>query len=212
MEPVFRSGLCVSKLVNVAPTGQRIGGILIPPGHTGLATVCSVVINGTLLKAGIPIDSRFGGILQMRDRKPVRFTELIHYDGCSLDPSEVFMKAGMTSSGTAALTGYGEILANFREIPAMWRPLAQEVIEAMSAAGLNGVLVFGATSEDVCEIGVGLNKVGVVLLGGLNPVAAAVEAGVQVKNYSMCTVLDYRTLVSLDEVLEPTVRSYSLSA
>jgi hypothetical protein len=212
MEPVFRRGICVSSLVSVATAGQRLGGILVPPGHTGLATVCSVVINGTLLKAGIPIDSRFGGILQMRERRPIRFTELIHYDGCSLDPSEVFIRAGMTSAGAAALSGNGEILANFREIPAMCRPLAQGVINSLQAAGMNGVLVFGVTSEDVCEIGVELNKVGVVLLGGLNPVAAAAEAGFPSRNFSMSTVLDYRVLVGFDEVLEPTARSYSLSA
>ena len=76
MEPAFKSGYCVSELVAVAEGGQRIGDVAIPDGQVGLATVCSIIINGALLKAGVPIDSRFGGILEINNRKPVRFTEL----------------------------------------------------------------------------------------------------------------------------------------
>jgi repressor of nif and glnA expression len=74
----------------------------------GLATVCSIVTNGVLLKAGIPIDSRFGGILQVQNDKPVRFTEIIHYDGSSLDPSEIFIKARMTAINTLLLQEMGK--------------------------------------------------------------------------------------------------------
>ena len=86
MKPAFERGLCVSPLVAVLDSGQRTGDLVIPEGKVGLATVCSIVINGTLLKAGIPMDSRFGGILQLHDCKPMRFTEIIQYNGCSLDP------------------------------------------------------------------------------------------------------------------------------
>jgi repressor of nif and glnA expression len=77
MSGAFKAGLCVSDLVMVAEEGQRLGGRLVPPGRIGMATVCSIVINGTLLKAGVPMDSRFGGILQLKDSRPWRFTEII---------------------------------------------------------------------------------------------------------------------------------------
>ena len=70
MSPVFESGLCVSDLVAVAEEGQYIGDVLVPHGHIGLATACSIVINGALLKAGIPMDSRFGGLLQIENHEP----------------------------------------------------------------------------------------------------------------------------------------------
>jgi HTH-type transcriptional regulator, global nitrogen regulator NrpRI len=210
MAPVYAAGLCVSNLVGIISAGQRVGNIMVPEGHVGLASVCSIVINGSLLKAGIPMDSRFGGILQMRDRQPVRFTEIIHYDGCSLDPSEIFIKARMTSVGQAIRTGSGEIVANFREIPAQCRPLAEKVMTGLKAAGLNGVLKLGQTSEDVCEISVGLNKIGVVLVGGLNPVAAAVEAGIESENFSMSTVIDYGSLIDFSELTSKPSRVYSL--
>jgi len=211
MAPAFDSGFCVSNLVSIAREGKRIGSILVPTGHIALATVCSIVINGTLLKAGIPMDSRFGGTLQIRDRKPIRFTEIIHYDGCSLDPSEIFIRARMTSVREASLSGNGEILANYREIPALCRPIAEKVIAGLRAAGLNGVLMFGNTSENVCEISVDLNKIGVILLGGLNPVAAAMEAGIESENHGMSTVVDYNTLVSFKELSDEYSKNYSLS-
>ncbi len=200
MKPVFSAGLCVSELVAVAEEGQTLGELIVPQGKIALATVCSIVINGTLLKAGVPMDSRFGGILQMRGYKPLRFVELIHYAGSSLDPSEVFIRARMTSVAEAARKGDGKVLANFREIPALCRPIAEEVLAKLKEAGLGGVLVIGNASEMVCEIPVELNRIGMVLLGGLNPVAAAEEAGIETENHAMSTVVEYQKLIKFEEL------------
>jgi len=200
MKPAFDSGLCVSSLVAVADSGQRIGELLVPANKIGFATVCSIVVNGTLLKAGIPMNSRFGGILQMQNQQPTRFTEIIHYDGSSLDPSEIFIKARMTSVRKAATQGNGEILANFREIPALCRPIAEQVVEGLKHAKMNGVAIMGNTSEPVCEIPVDLNRIGVVLFGGLNPVAAAQEAGIESENRGMSTIIEYKDLIDYGEL------------
>ena len=88
----------------------------------------------------IPIDSKFGGILQMRQGQGLRFVELIHYDSSSLDPSEIFIRGKMTSIGQVAAGGNGKILANFREIPALSRSLVEGVIDDFTSAGINGVL------------------------------------------------------------------------
>jgi len=201
MYPAFEKGFCVSNLVYLAREEERLGNLVVPKGHVALATVCSIVVNGTLLKAGIPMDSRFGGMLQIKNGQPVRFTELIHYDGCSLDPSEIFIKAGMTSVQEAVLYGNGEILANYREIPAACRPVAEEVIERLKEARLNGILVFGKVSEDVCEINVSQNKIGIILIGGLNPIAMAKEMGIPSENYSMNTVIDYSRLININNII-----------
>ena len=200
MKPIFAAGICVSDLVAVAREGEQLGDLIVPADKIGLATVCSIVINGTLLKAGVPMDSRFGGILQIRNHEPLRFVELIHYAGSSLDPSEVFIRAGMTSVRDVAKTGNGKILANFREIPTLCRPTAEKVLAKLREAGLGGLMVMGNTSEPVCEIPVELNKIGMVLLGGLNPVAAAEEAGIEAENYAMSTVLEYQSLKRFQEV------------
>ena len=197
MEPVFRAGLCVSDLVAVAGEGETIGDLMIPEGQIGFATVCSVAVNGVLLKSGVPIDSKFGGILQIRDRKPLRFVELIHYAGSSLDPGEIFIKAKMTSVAGAVRDGNGEILANYREIPAGCRTLAEEVKEKLARAGIGGVLLIGNVSEPVCEVPLELNRIGIVLIGGLNPVAATAEAGISSESHAMSTVVDYRKMVEI---------------
>jgi repressor of nif and glnA expression len=133
MKPVFKSRFCLSNLVAVANEGESIGDFTTPEGKTAMATVCSITVNGSLLKAGVPIDSKFGGILQIRNNEPLRFVELIHYAGSSLDPSEIFIRAKMTSVTRASEDGNGEILANYREIPAICRPLAEEVSAKLEA-------------------------------------------------------------------------------
>ncbi len=200
MASSFKAGLYVSKLVAVAEEGQRLGGRLVPEGSTGLATVCSIVINGTLLKAGIPMDSRFGGTLQYRLNKPWRFTDLIAYSGSSLDPSEIFISGRMTNVDEVARKGEGKILANFREIPAVSVPLANQLFGQLEQAGINRPVAIGQPGLALCEMAVGLNKVGIVLAGGLNPVAAAVEAGIKATSKAMSGLEDFKSLVSFWDI------------
>ena len=201
MKPAFASRLCVSDLVAVAQEGDLLGELVIPRDKVGLATVCSVVINGTLLKLGVPIDSKFSGILQIRNFKPLRFIELIQYSGCTLDPSEIFIRAKMTSVLEVAREGEGKILATYREIPAICKPIVEKTVAELKEAGLGGLLIMGGTSEAVCEIPVELNRIGIILVNGLNPVAAAVEAGVEVENHGMSTLMEYKNLVNFQELI-----------
>jgi repressor of nif and glnA expression len=194
MNPAFDAGLCTSRLVAMASEGKPLGEVTVPAGKMGLATVCSIVFNGVMLKAGVPMGSRFGGILQLRNRQAFRFVELIDYAGCSLDPSTVFIKARMTSVGKAIANGAGEVLANFREIPTICHVVAEKAVDDLKKVGFQGVLIIGEMSEPVCEIPVGLNKTGMVLLGGLNPVAAAEEVGIEADNLAMSTVMEYQEL------------------
>jgi repressor of nif and glnA expression len=196
MSEAFRAGLGVSDLVATASEGEKLGSVVVPKGKIGLATVCSVIINGVLLKAGIPTESRFGGVLELRDSKARRFVAIINYAGTSLDPSEQYIRAKMTTVNEAVRTGRGKILANFREIPAPARSIAQEVIDSLEESGIHGVHAMGNTSESVCQIAIGMNRVGMVLLGGLNPVAAAVEAGVEIENIAESGMIEFNQLVS----------------
>jgi repressor of nif and glnA expression len=136
----------------------------------------------------------------MHNRKPMRFTEIIRYDGTSVDPSEIFIKAGMTSVTETVATGGGEILANFRETPALCLPLVDTVITGLKDAGIDGVIDRGRPSESVCEVAVEPNRVGLVLIGGLNPIAAAQEVGVEAENHSMSTVVGYQELVKFSQL------------
>jgi len=200
MKDVFKAGICVSDLVATASEGQKLGDVVIPNGKVGLATVCGVTVNGVLLKHGVPMESKFGGVLEIRDSKPRRFIAIINYGGTSLDPSEQYIRASMTSVGEAAKTGNGKILANFREIPAPARSIVEETITGLKEAGINGVFALGNISEPICQIAVGMNRVGMVLRGGLNPVAAAVEAGIEVENVAESGMIDFQQLASFSQL------------
>lgn len=196
MKDAFRSGLCVSDRVGVAEGGEKLGDVVVPEGMVGLATICSATINGVLLKAGVPMDSRFGGILEVLDSEPRRFVAIINYAGTSLDPSGAYIKAKMTRVRDAVGSGTGRILANFREVPAPARPQVEDILAELEEAGIGGVVRIGETSEPLCQIPVGPDKIGVVLLGGTNPVAAAEEAGIEAENIMESGTVDFESLVS----------------
>jgi HTH-type transcriptional regulator, global nitrogen regulator NrpRI len=200
MKPVFRKKIAVCERKTVAPAGKKLGEIVAPEGKIGLASVCSILINAILLKQGIPIDSKFAGILQLRNDVPLRFVELIHYAGSSLDPSEIFIRGKITSAKQVAEKGDGKILANFREIPALSRTLVEDIIEELGQAGINGILSIGSTGDPLCQTDVDINKVGMLLVGGLNPIAAAHETGIDVDNRAMSTVMDYKDMHSIEEL------------
>ncbi|MBP7233257.1 MAG: DUF128 domain-containing protein [Syntrophaceae bacterium] len=198
MKPVFQKKLAVSSRVAAAGAGGVLGDIVVPEGKIGLATVCSIVINGVLLKSGIPIDSKFGGILQMKKGEILRFVELIHYAGSSLDPSEIFIRGKMTSVRDVVRDGEGKILANFREIPALSRSLVERLMDDFDKAGIHGVLGIGNNGQPICQTSVDMNKIGMILIGGLNPVAAACEAGFSVDNKAMSTVLEFEKMQDVE--------------
>jgi len=200
MGMAFKKGVCVSDLVAVGREKERLGGMLVPEGKVGLATVCSIVINGVLLKTGVPMDSKFGGILQIKNGKPIRFTDLISYSGSSLDPSEAFIRAKMTSVLDVAKRGEGKILANFREVPLVCRSNVEKTLPKLEEVGIGGVILVGESSEPVCQVPVDMNKIGLILMGGLNPVACAEEAGIETENRAMSTVMEYRELCKFEDI------------
>ena len=196
MREAFKAGMCVSDLVAVASEGERLGSVVVPSGKIGLATVCSVAVNGVLLKAGVPTEYRFGGVLEVRNSSPRRFVAIIDYAGTSLDPSEQFIRARMTNVVEASRTGNGKILAVFRTIPAPAKEVVKEKIAKLKEAGIGGVYALGNISEPLCQIPVALNRIGVVQLGGLNPVAAAVESGIEIENIAESGLIDFERLIS----------------
>ena len=67
-------------------------------------------------------------------------------------------------------------------------------IAMLQEAGIGGIYALGNTSEPLCQIPVVLNRIGIVQLGGLNPVAAAVEAGIEIENIAESGLIDFQQL------------------
>ena len=83
----------------------------------GIATLCSITLDGMLMKRGIPVLTSFAGLAEVREKQTVDFTDLIAYAGSSLDPIKVFMGRRVTSVANAVFKGSGTVLANVREVP-----------------------------------------------------------------------------------------------
>ncbi|MEW6585560.1 MAG: NrpR regulatory domain-containing protein [Nitrospirota bacterium] len=196
LRPVFSSPYVMSDRIIFARGGGSIGEVTVPHGRIGIGTVCSVTINGIFLKAGIPVTSKFGGVVEIINGKPVRFVSLISYEGSSLDPLEIFIKSKMTDVSGLVNGSSGRILASFREIPVVCLDAAKRLTEAMAARGIKGVMVMGEPNKALLEIPVGIDKVGMVIVGGLNPVAAIEERGISTENSAMSTLYEYSKLTS----------------
>lgn len=196
MRPVFLSRLCTSDLVILYEAGESIGDLLIPPGLVGIGTVCSVTINGILLNYGISMVSEFGGLLEMSAQEPVRFTDVIHYSGTSLDPLEIFIKGKMTSVTQAARGETGKVGAGFRLLPATALRRFQQLSDEMAGIGLGGVAAIGRSSQPLLDMPVPLDRAAVILYAGLNPGAAVEEAGIQTTNKAMTALVEFSDLVN----------------
>lgn len=201
MSPVLESSYIMSDRVIIADSGQYIGDVLIAEGKAGIGTICSITINGIFLKAGIPMTSRFGGVLEIVDSKPARFLSLISYEGSSLDPHEVFIRSKMTSVMDAVKKGSGKILVSFREIPVVCLDRAKEIAEELSKKAIRGILVIGEPNKPVLGIQPGIDRVGMVIAGGLNPIAALQESGIETESMAMSTLYPFLNLRTFKDLL-----------
>lgn len=200
MQPVFNSKYIMSDRVITATEGEYIGDVRIPEGCIGFGTVCSVTINSILFKAGIPIASKFGGVLQIEESEPSRFIALISYQGSSLDPLEIFIKSSMTAVRNTVKTRSGNILASYREIPMVCVEKVRELRISMEREGIGGILAVGSPNQDLLEMPVAPDKAGIVVVGGLNPVAAAGEAGITSSSRAMSALYEYAALHPFSEL------------
>lgn len=206
--PAFRAGLAVSERLAVVRAGEQIGDFTVPLGSVALATICSVTINGVLLSSGIPVTSRFGGLLEMRGGIPMRFVDLIEYRGTTVDPLEVFIGAGMTDIAQCAKTGNGVIGASFREIPAGAVGLARRVLARLRERGLGGDLAVGEGSLPLFDIPVTEGRTGLIVMGGLNPLAVLREAGIPSTMRSLSGLADISAFMPFEDAALLGKRSY----
>lgn len=195
MAPVFEKKYSTGDLVAVAEEGEELGEVTVPKGKVAFGTLCTININGILLRHSIPVESKFGGLLKIEKKEPTRFTDLIEYKGTTLDPHEIFIKSRMTSVGGACL-GTGKVLAGLREIPATCGNEAEAILRKIESAKVGRVIAIGRPGQSILGWPIGEERVGLVVPGGLNPVAAVEEAGIQTESKALVTLIDYKQLKS----------------
>jgi repressor of nif and glnA expression len=203
IQRVFASGYAMGTLMTLLPPGEQVGQMVIPDGRVGIGTVCSITVNGVLVAHGIPTNSRFGGLLELHDHKAVRFAEFINYDGTTIDPLEVFIRSRMTDYTGATRNGNGLIGASFREVPADSRDHVAALGREMEQAGLGGLFLLGWPGRPLLDIPVSEGRLGLVVVGGLNPVAILEEQGVRVyRTGALAGLLQYERLFHYQELGE----------
>ena len=197
---VFADGYAMGNLLALLEPGEQIGDITIPDGMLGFCSVCSVTLNGVLLKHGVPTHSRFGGLLELQNGRATRFVEVITYDGTTIDPLEIFIRSGMTDYVGAVTAGSGRIGASFREFPADSRDLVVELAERLKTVGLGGFLRIGHPGRALLDIPVSEGLAGAIVIGGLNPMAILEELGMRVFSRALSGLLEFNRLFPYHEL------------
>src|SRR3990172_5498483 len=146
---VMYNSYSISPYIKLIEEGTVTTDMKIPEGKMGIATMCSITIDGILMKNGIPVNTRYGGILEIKDSKPVHFEDIIVYNGTTIEPMRIFISKKMTRVLEAIDTGSGKLLANLREIPGSALSEAQKVLKSIIDAGIGGIVEVGKPGKSV---------------------------------------------------------------
>ena len=187
----IQSGLSVCPLMRVEDAGKSIR----------INTACSITIDGVLMKHGIPVRPKGGGIIEVVEREPVRFTDLLMYWASTIDPIDILMAQEITGITGMMRTGNGRILGNLQEAPMLARERIEEVLDLLMEAEFSGVLELGEPNVDVLGMSVERDHVGVALVGGTNLVAAALECGITIENESISGLTDVSQMRHIEEFI-----------
>ncbi|MDD2439546.1 MAG: DUF128 domain-containing protein [Methanosarcinaceae archaeon] len=198
---VISSGLSVSPYVKLLSEGESIGELKVEKGKVGIGSVCSVTIDGVLLKAGIPINPKLGGVVQIRNGTPVRFTDVLTYASTTVDPLEVLMSQGITSVSEMLRSGSGKILANLREAPMIARDEIESRLADMVDAGFSGILEVGEPNTRVLDVPVERDHLGIVVIGGTNPMAVVQEYGIPIDTSAMSQLVPFKEMKRIEELI-----------
>lgn len=150
----------------------------VPPGSTGIMTICSITMDGVFQRRGIPVRMAYGGRLAIQHGEATRFVDLIGYRGTTIDPLQLFISAGLTSFSSLVSNGSGTVLANVREIPALAEGNARDVAAQMKKAGFvfpvgMGTSVFNLVTDPY--------RLSIVAFSGMNYIANTFEKGIPIR-------------------------------
>lgn len=198
-EMAINSGLSVSPFIRVLHEGDNVEGISVGPDEVGFVTMCSITIDGILLKKGVFVNPRFGGLVEIKDGTPLRFTNVLTYHSTTIDPLEVLMSQEITSVTEMLKTGSGKILANLREAPMVARDDIDRILSDMMDAGITGILEVGEPNTRILDVPVERDHLGIVVIGGTNPMAIVQEHGIGIRTNAMSTAVDFRELRHINE-------------
>jgi repressor of nif and glnA expression len=194
LKDAFKTGISVSGLVKFVPSGERIGNFTIPPGCTGICTMCSITFDGLLIRRGVPINPIGGGVVEIENRLPIRFTHIIMYEYTTIDPLQVLISQKTTSVTNVMRRGSGNILANIREFHMEAEPVVGVVLDELADSCYSGILEVGMPNIPLLGVPVSPQFAAIAAIGGTNPLAILREADRWVQIQAMKGLMDITTM------------------
>jgi len=194
LKDAYRAGISVSGLVKFFKSGERIADFVVPDGDTAICTMCSMTFDGLLINRGIPINPIGGGVVEIEDRTPIRFTHIILYEYTTIDPLQVLISQKTTAVTSVMRKGSGSILANIREFHMEAEPLVSVVLDELLSSSYSGILEVGMPNLSLLGVPVSPQYVGIAAIGGTNPLAAIREGGRPVQIQAMKGLIDVKEL------------------
>ncbi len=158
----------------------------------GIATICSLSIDGLLIKNGIKSMPKYGGLLELTE--PPLFIDLISYTGSSIDPHKIFIAKDMTS--IISDNGPKRLLASLKEIPFVARDHSVYLLDKLSELGLP-IYKIGKPRELTYNAKVDNYYFGLVTGSGLNTIAAIKEKGIDIEVKAATKLMPFESMDKL---------------
>jgi repressor of nif and glnA expression len=194
LKDAFKTGVSVSGLVRFFKSGEKVADYVIPKGCTGICTMCSITFDGLLIRRGVPINPIGGGVVEIENRTPIRFTHIIMYEYTTIDPLQVLISQKTTSVTNVMRRGSGNILANIREFHMEAEPLVGMVLDELATSSYSGILEVGMPNVALLGVPVSPQYVAIAAIGGTNPMAAIREGDRWVQTQAMKGLMDIREM------------------
>jgi repressor of nif and glnA expression len=150
----------------------------VPDGQVGILSLCSITLDGVLLRSGIPVLMAYGGRIAIEAGVVQGFLDLIGYRGTTVDPLQLFISAGLTSIHGVVGTGTGVAVANVREVPV---PALDRVGELLGQLEGWGFTPPAAMGNQVFNLAHSPHHISIVSYSGMNMVGHGVEEGYHIR-------------------------------
>jgi len=190
LRDAYKTGVSVSGLVKFYASGEKVADFTVPAGQTAICTMCSITFDGLLIRRGIPVNPIGGGVVEIENRTPIRFTHIILYEHTTIDPLQVLISQKTTSVTNVMRRGSGNILANIREFHMEAEPVVGTVLDELSSSSYSGILEVGMPNLALLGVPVSPQDIAIAAVGGTNPMAAIREGGRWVQTNAMKGLMD----------------------
>ena len=197
LKDAYKTGVSVSGLVRFVLSGEKVADYVVPEGCTAICTVCSTTFDGLLIRRGVPVNPIGGGVVEIENRAPIRFTHIILYEHTTIDPLQVLISHKITSVNNVMRRGSGNILANVREFHMEAQPLVGSVLDELTNSSFTGILEVGMPNVPLLGVPVSPQFVGIAAVGGTNPMAAIREGGRWVQTQAMKGLMDISEMIEI---------------